>query len=122
MCGHEAEDENNNTNAKRAPANPEELIKVSLNDACSIGKISIKGVAQFPGIIRLSGAVGKMDDDSDWLIGPQFAGPTHDIIFCLAVEIALSKWKGVKRMKELRDLIDAEFDSAFYSPGRHFRQ
>lgn len=95
MCGHEAGDENNNTYAKRAPANPEKLIEVSLNDACSIGKIPIKRVVQFPCVIRLSGTVGKMNDDSDWLIGPQFASPTHDKIFRLAVEIALPKWKGV---------------------------
>jgi hypothetical protein len=120
MCGHEAGDENNNTDAKRAPANPEKLIEVSLNDACSIGKISVKGAAQFACGIVLSDTVGKMNEDSDRLICGQFASPTHDKIFGLAVEISLPKWKGVKRMKELRDLIDAEFDGALYGPGRHF--
>ena len=58
----------------------------------------------------LSDAVGKMNDDSDRLIDGQFASPTDDEILRLAIEVALPKRKWIERVKELRDLIDAELN------------
>ena len=58
-------------------------------------KYRLKASLKLPCGVCLSDTVGKMDDDSDWLIGGQFAGPTDDEILRLAIEVALSKWKWI---------------------------
>ena len=117
MCGDEAYDKNENADAERAPTNPEKLIEIALDDARSMGKMSAERIAQLPCRVRLSGTVGKMDDDFDWLIDGQFARPTDDEFLRLAIEVSLPKRKWIKGMKELRYLVDAKLDCVACVPG-----
>jgi hypothetical protein len=43
-------------------------------------------------------------------IDGQFARPSDDKFLGFAVEISLSRWKWVKGMEQLRDLVDAQLD------------
>ena len=54
--------------------------------------------------------MGDVNDDPERPVRRQFSGPADDIFLGLAVEILLAKRKRIKRMEELRDIIDADLD------------
>ena len=51
-----------------------------------------------------------MNNDLEGSVGWHLPGPPDDVLLGLSVEILLTKWKRIKRMEELRDPIDADFD------------
>ena len=100
-CG-QAQDEDKNADDERAPANAQKLFEIALlDDARSVGEIPAEGIAQLACRGRLGGTVGKMDDNSDRLVGGQFARPSDYEILSLAVEVSLSKRKWVEGVKKL---------------------
>lgn len=51
-----------------------------------------------------------MDHDRDSAVGCQLAGPSDDEFFHLLIEVTFPERKGIQGMKQLRDVVDTQFD------------
>lgn len=51
-----------------------------------------------------------MDDDPERAIAWQFPRPSDDVFLSFSIEILVAKRVRIERVKELRDLADADFD------------
>ncbi len=54
--------------------------------------------------------IRKVDNDPEWVVRREFSGPSYNIFLSFPVEILLAKRKWIKRMEELCDVIDANFN------------
>src|SRR3569832_839897 len=106
----QARDEDGHAYCKRSAANSEELVEVALNDGCTTTKIFAEGFRQVSRQIRLRLIIRKMNNHPERPVRRQFSGPSHDIFLGFPIEVFLSKRKRIKRMEELCDVIDADFD------------
>jgi hypothetical protein len=117
-CG-EAQDEDQNADDERAPANSQKLFQIVVDHGRSVREIPAEGIAQLARCGRLSDTVGKMDDNSDRLVCREFARPSDYEVLSLAVEVSLSKWKWVEGVKKLCDVVDAQLDRVREDAGCH---
>jgi hypothetical protein len=62
-------------------------------------------------LARLIGLAGwQVDDDPEWPARIHFAGPADKVGFCIIIEIALGKRRGIERIEDLTDLVDADLN------------
>jgi hypothetical protein len=62
-------------------------------------------------LARLIGLAGwQVDNDPEWPACIHFAGPADKVSFCIIIEIALGKRRGIERIEDLTDLVDADLN------------
>ncbi|WP_325171102.1 hypothetical protein [Bradyrhizobium sp.] len=113
ICREQTSNQNRDAYRKRSPADPKQLVEVALNGGCPIREVFAERIRQVSRQVSLGFIIRKVNDNPEWPVSRQFPGPSHDIFFGLPVEVLLPKWKRIKRVEKLSDLIDADLDDVF---------
>jgi hypothetical protein len=89
---------------------PSTLRRSSLDDAGAVPEIAGDSRTDLARFRKRRLRLRQIHDDAQRAITRQFSGPADNELFRLLVEISLAKRKWVQRVKELRDVLDPEFD------------
>jgi hypothetical protein len=119
MRGDETQDQDRHADRKRAPADPKQLVEVSLKAIGPVEEVSPKSLAQLPRRRSLRCGPREVNDDPDRQAGGQLSCPADDIFLRFLVEIPLSKREWIERVEKLRDIIHADLDRLVCVYGCH---
>jgi hypothetical protein len=95
-------------NRKGSPSDPKRLPKIEASLLDAVRKMLPDSGWHFLRIWLRELRFGKINDEMNGLMSRQLTRPVYNEFFSVSIEVPLTKRIGVKRMKELRDFLDAD--------------